>query len=1025
MTQIPNNIQPSDTEFHGQLTVLKAGFVPMDAPSEISRRRFLEAAGFSLSLAAMSGCGRAPVETALPSPILPVGTIPGRLQYYASTCAGCPSACGLLVGTRDGRPLKMEGLPEHPLSRGGLCAVGQALPIGLYDSHRLTGPLRAKQDADWATVDQEIIRALSQIKEQKTAVRFVTPTITSPTLQASIDAFLAPFEDAKHIVFDAVSSSAILDAHEQTHSARILPHYRFDRAEVVVSFGADFLGTWVSPVEFTVAWSTRRVPSEQSPKMSYHVQFESRMSLTGSNADRRVAIHPQDQGPLVARLAEKVAELAGTPHKERLASGVADSHKTTLTKLAQRLWDARGKSLVISDSQDVGLQRIVNFINHLLGNYESTLDLGQPSLQRQGNDRDVEQLVEELEAGQVGALLIADVDLLHDLAGSQTLSDAVGRVPLTVSFAPREDEFAALAKFVCPDHHALESWSDAKPTSGLVSLAQPTLQPLGKTRAVLESLALWSGRPATAYEALRTHWEEAIFPRRRAAAPAEFVDFWEQALLDGLAEVEADRVAVGEFNAGAVKPLTSHSATAQHVATDDFSLVLYSKVSMPDSRHAHNPWLHELPDPVTKVTWGNYVCISPGDASTLGLEDGDIVQVAVGDDSVQLELPVLVQAGQHDRVLAIALAYGCKGTDRFAKIGPQWFEARPTVPENEWVGKNAAPFVEFRDGTRQAMRSGVTLTKTGKRRELASTQLYHSLDVPAEVAPHGAEHRAIVERTSLAAFAKDAHAGAAEHHFDGATQLWPDDHPKSGHAWGMVIDLNKCTGCSACVVACQSENNVPVVGYDEVRRQREMHWMRIDRYYTGEGESLNVDHQPMMCQHCDNAPCETVCPVLATVHSSEGLNEQVYNRCVGTRYCANNCPYKVRRFNWFKYAHDDSLQNLVLNPEVTVRSRGVMEKCSMCVQRIEAGKIEARSQGLPVADGAIQTACQQSCPAQAIVFGDMHDPESKIYAALENPRRYRVLEELNVRPSVSYLRVVNNSVNNSDAKIHHGEAHHG
>ncbi|NOY43297.1 MAG: 4Fe-4S dicluster domain-containing protein [Planctomycetes bacterium] len=1001
MTQIPDNSRTNNADSHGQPAVLETGGVFGDESSTINRRRFLEAAGFSISLAALTGCGRAPVETALPFPIQPVGAIPGRFQDYASTCAGCPTACGLLVGTRDGRPLKMEGLPEHPLSRGGLCAVGQALPIGLYDSHRLTGPLSAGKSSEWASVDQEIIQAFSQIKEQKKAVRFVTPTITSPTLQANIDAFLAQFENAKHVVFDAISSSAILDAHEQTHGVRVLPHYLLDKAKVLISFGADFLGTWISPVEFTAAWSSRRAPTEEYPEMSYHVQIESRMSLTGSNADRRVTIAPNEQHLVLSRLAHEVASLAGKPleNSPPLEGSLAD---TEIASLARKLWEARGESLVLCDSQDKATQVAVNLINHHLEGYGKTLDVKRPSNQRQGSDRDVQQLVEELEADQVGALLVADVDLLHDLASCQTLADAVGRIPLTISFSQREDEFASLAKFVCPDHHVLESWSDAEPIGGLISLAQPTIRPLRETRAVLESLAVWSDRPTTAYEALQSHWKKTIFPRRQKEASAQFVKFWEQSLREGFVEVEAAKSVVGDFKAGEVKPL------AQQTATGDFSLILYTKVSMPDSRHSHNPWLHELPDPISKVTWGNYVCVSPSDAKELGLVDGDIVKVSAGDEGPQLELPALVQTGQHDGVLAIALAYGCKGTDRFAKIGPQWFEARPTVLENELLGKNAAAFVEFRDGAQQYLRSGVTLSKTSKRRDLATTQLYNSLEVPAEVAPHGAERRDIVQHTTLNAFAKDTHAGAVEHHFDGDTQLWPEDHPKTGHAWGMVIDLNKCTGCSACVIACQSENNVPVVGYDEVRRQREMHWMRIDRYYTGEGEDMDVDHQPMMCQHCDNAPCETVCPVLATVHSSEGLNEQVYNRCVGTRYCANNCPYKVRRFNWFKYEHDDTLQNLVLNPEVTVRSRGVMEKCSMCVQRIEAGKVEARSQGLPVADGAIQTACQQSCPANAIVFGDINDQESKIYEALENPRRYRVLEELNVRPSVSYLRVVKN-----------------
>ena len=1025
MTQTPDIIEPSKTEFHGREAVSTAGFDSMDEPSEVNRRRFLEAAGFSLSVAAMGGCGRAPVETALPYPNQPVGAIPGRLQYYASTCAGCSSACGMLVGTRDGRPLKMEGLPKHPLSGGGLCAVGQALPIGLYDSQRLTGPLLAGKSSDWATVDRGIIQALKQTQEQKKSVRFVTPTITSPTLKANIDKFLEPFDGAKHIVFDAVSSSAILDAHEQTHSSRVLPHYRFERAEVLVSFGADFLGTWISPVEFTAAWSKRRAPSEESPKMSYHVQLESRMSLTGTNADRRIAIHPRDLAPMVGRLAEKVAELAGKPHWEKLAPGADNGHEEALVDIAKRLWDARGKSLVVSDSPDVGTQRVVNYLNHLLGNYETTLDIENPSHQRQGNDAEVEKLLEELATDQVGALLVADVDLLHDLAASPSLAEAIGRVPLTVSFAPREDEFAAVAKFVCPDHHALESWGDSKPTNGLISLAQPTIRPLGKTRAMLESLAAWSGQPTTAYDALRANWEAEVFSVRTADAPGEFLTFWERTLHDGFAEIKADTTTIGEFVVDAIKPLD------QQKITDAFSLVVYNKVGMPSSRHSHNPWLHELPDPVTKVTWGNYACISPADAEKLGVENGDIVKVSAGKDGAQLELPTLVQVGQHDGVVAIALSYGSKGTNRFAKIGPQWFEARPTVSAGELLGKNAASLVEFRDGTRQASLAGITLTKTKSHRELAITQKYHSLEVPAEVAPHGGELREVIERTTLPAFAKDSHSGAAEHHFEGEEQLWPEDHEKEGHAWGMVIDLNKCTGCSACVIACQSENNVPVVGYDEVRRQREMHWMRIDRYYTGEGEERDIDHQPMMCQHCDNAPCETVCPVLATVHSDEGLNEQVYNRCVGTRYCANNCPYKVRRFNWFKYTHDDSLQNLVLNPEVTVRSRGVMEKCSMCVQRIEAGKVEARGHGMPVADGAIQTACQQSCPADAIVFGDMNDPESKIRTSLKNPRSYRVLEELNVRPAVSYLRIVKNGNENSlseekgDMKNHKGVPQHG
>ncbi len=1002
MRQTPSDTQSIDADVPSHLYAPAGQVVSADASSELSRRQFLEAAGFTISLAAIGGCGRAPVQHALPPPKLPVGMIPGQLRYYASTCAGCPASCGLLVGTRDGRPLKMEGLPEHPLSRGGLCAVGQALPIGLYDSQRLVSPLRAGQPAEWVVIDQEIAQSLAQFKGQQKMVRLVSSTVTSPTLQAGIDSFLKQFADGEHVVFDAVSCAAILDAHAATHSVRVLPHYRFERAATVVSFEADFLGTWISPVEFTAAWSTRRNPQPGMPEMSYHVQFESRMSLTGSNADRRYAIHPQEQGPLVGRLTELVAARVGAPLSARLAPAIDIDQERVLANLVERLWQTRGQSLVISDSQDTGVQRCVNYINHLLGNYDHTLELARYSRQRQGNDRDVEQLVEDLTSDRVGALLVTDVDLLHALANCDGMADAIDRIPVTISCAPRVDEFASHAKYVCPDHHALESWYDAEPIASLVSLGQPTLAPLGNTRSVLESLAAWSGQPTDVGAAIRLHWKSVVFPRRLAQATASFAEFWDNALRDGFVEVEPEPVNIREFASTSIRPLI-HPA-----ATNAFSLVLYANVGMPDARHAHNPWLQELPDPVTKITWGNCVSISSGDAERLGIQDGDVVSVSAGRDGPRLELPAFIQVGQHEGSLAIALAYGCKGTDRFAKIGPQWFQAEPTVPELGLVGVNAASFLEFRNGTLRYQRSGVTLAKTGTHRELAATQQHNSLELPADVAPFGAERREIVQFTTLAAFAKDVHAGAPEQHHASEPQLWPEDHSKTGHAWGMVIDLNKCTGCSACVIACQSENNVPVVGYDEVRRQREMHWLRIDRYYTTAFQDISVLHQPMMCQHCDNAPCETVCPVLATVHSSEGLNEQIYNRCVGTRYCANNCPFKVRRFNWFEYPRNDSLKNLVLNPEVTVRSRGVMEKCSMCVQRIEAARIVARTQGQPIADGAIQTACQQSCPANAIVFGDMNDPTSGIHAARENPRIFRVLEELNVRPSVSYLRVVRN-----------------
>ena len=994
-----NNDKNSKSLAHrdGNLEANEAADQP-SAQTAMSRRDFLQAAGFTLSLVAMSGCDRAPKVTALPFVTQPEGMVPGRTQQYASICAGCPAACGLLAGVRDGRPLKMEGMPEHPLSRGGLCGIGQALPLGLYDSHRLTQPLADGQPADWNDVDNAITQKLRDIDDNGGTIRFVTSTVTSPTLKASIDAFLGPYTDAKHVTFDAVSCSAILDAHEKTHAARVLPHFKLDSAKVIVSFGADFLGTWISPVEFTAAWQTRRVPTEDHPEMSYHVQLEGRLSLTGGNADRRYRVSPTEYGTVLNHLATKIAKRAqqSPPAGAIGSSAIADPD---IEDMANRLWRARGESVVLCDSQDVTVQILVNFINQTLGNYGRTVDIERPSRQRQGNDRDVLALVEELKAGQVSALFVAGTDLTHNLPDRAAMAEAIGKATLVVSFAERVDDFASLANFVCPDHHPLESWMDAEPISGLVSIAQPTLHPLGETRSILESLARWSGSNESAYDILRSTWNRNILPRVESQP---FQSFWDKAVHDGFVETSPAAVSASEFQAQAV------TMAEQQSPGDDYALVLYSKVGLTDSRHAHNPWLQELPDPTTKVTWDNYVCVSPATAKKLSLTDGDLVRVATREDNYSVELPALVQRGQHDAVVAIALGYGVRGTDRFSTIGPQWLESRPTVAPGERVGKNVAGFIEAHDGELHYAAGGVTLTKTGGRRDLASTQEHHTLELPRNVAPRGAKVRNIVQKTTLAEFEKNPEAGAPHMHPHPETQLWAEDHPKDLHHWGLVVDLNKCTGCSACLIACQSENNVPVVGKDEVRRQREMHWIRLDRYYSGDDDDVDVSHQPMMCHHCDNAPCETVCPVLATVHGTEGLNEQVYNRCVGTRYCANNCPYKVRRFNWFKYEREDPLQNLVLNPDVTVRTRGVMEKCSMCVQRIEEGKIAARQRDEPVADGQIQTACQQSCPAQAIVFGDMNDSESSVHHALEDPRQYRVLEEFNFRPSVAYLRVVKN-----------------
>ncbi len=973
----------------------------------LSRRGFLKAAGFSAAGVLLASCSRAPVQEAIPFLVKPEEITPGRSLYYASTCAGCSASCGVLVKSRDGRPIKLEGNAAHSLSRGGLCSVGQASILGFYDSRRLSSPLGRGQRMTWEEVDRAVGEQLAGIKKNGGAVRFLSSTITSPTIRSEIGRFLEGFADGRHVVYDALSCSAILDAHARTHGARILPRYRFERAEVIVSFDADFLGTWISPVEFAAAWRAGRDLEAKPPRFSFHAQIESRLSITGSKADQRIRLAPQDLSPAMSTLAALLAQKAGiafispAPAEPGLASALA--------ALADRLWKARRRSLVVCGSQDVATQVVCNFVNHLLGNYGATLDAERPSYQKQGDDHALQDLVAELSAGKVTALFVTGANPVAELPGGEKLAAALDRVPLVVSFSSHLDETASHALFVCPDHHPLESWGDAEPIAGIVSVTQPVIQPLGQTRSLVETLSAWSGQAQPAYALFQESWKSRIFQRQ--SKEASFQTFWDHAVHDGIVEVEPAPVSLRSFDVAAVRPISA----AAPASGSDLSLILYAKPGMLAGQHAENPWLQELPDPISKVAWDNYACLSPASAARLGLVEGDVVSLEVGGS--RLDLPIYVQPGQHDAVVAVALGYGRKGTERFASAGPQWLDGRPSVGENGLVGVNAAPALELVDGALRYVRAGARLTKTGRAHALACTQTHHTITVPDMFAEKGYERRPVVEETTYAAWQKDPSAGKVLVETE-SEDLWPEDHPYTGHRWAMAVDLNACTGCSACVVACQAENNVPVVGRDEVRRHREMHWLRIDRYYSGPGGEVDVLYEPMMCQQCGNAPCETVCPVLATVHSEEGLNQQVYNRCVGTRYCANNCPYKTRRFNWFNYPREDRFANLVLNPDVTVRSRGIMEKCSFCVQRIQEAKIEAKRTGETLADGAIQTACQQTCPTRAIVFGDLNDPSSRVAAAVANPRRFRVLEEINVRPSVSYLRIVRNRDEGNEGELH-------
>ncbi|MCB2212276.1 4Fe-4S dicluster domain-containing protein [bacterium] len=967
----------------------------------LSRRDFLAISGFSVAAAGlMTGCMRPPEEMVIPYLEQSPEMQPGQAFWYSTVCRACPAGCGALVKVRDGRPIKLEGNPDHPLSRGGLCAVGQASLLGLYDEMRFNNPLLHGKRVNWAELDAQISKSLDNLAASSGTVRVMSGSVNSPTEHTAIARFLSRFVDGKHIEYDPAPASAIPAAYEITHGIRILPQYRFDRAKVIVSFGADFLGTWISPVEFTAEYSARRDP-EAPEEFSWHGQYETVLSPTGARADKRLALKPSEQIAALAYLARQFGE-AGIP-----APSLTNELRHEMDALAHRLEKHRGESLVVCGLQDLDTQQAVSAINHHLGNEEQTVLLSSPSNQRRGNDHALAGLIEEMKAGSVDALFILEANPVYDLPDSELFAGLLQQVPLTVALTERSNETTEHMQMVAALSHPLESWSDSEPVNGLAAIQQPCIRPLGNTRSAATSFTSWNHENSSDHDLVRDRWRTMIYP---ASANGESFDsFWTQCLQNGYAPIRDESTSY--------PPWHGVRSTSQSSERKGLELVLYSKTALPEGRHSSNPMLLELPDPISKISWDNYACLPEQEARRFGVHEGDYVHLKV--KGRILTLPVHIQPGQAAGTVAVALGYGRDISARFRETGPRWLEDDVNTGPNGLVGVNAAPLLELRDGLIVTHRSSVTVKIAGGHTDLAKTQEYDWLDVPEKLTPPDGGHRDLLVEGTLGDYRHDPQHFVPHPHMEG-DDLWPEDHPYYGHHWGLAIDLGKCTGCSACVVSCQLENNVPVVGKDEVRRNRELHWLRIDRYYRKNNSSdTTASFQPVMCQQCDNAPCETVCPVLATVHSDEGLNQQVYNRCVGTRYCANNCPYKMRRFNWFNYPRGTEKERLALNPDVTVRSRGIMEKCTFCVQRIQEGKQRAKRENRPLRDGEIKPACQQSCSAGAIVFGDMNDPNSEIARLISSGRSYKMLEELNVRPSVHYLAAVRNS-DSTGKEVHHG-----
>ncbi|WNG55901.1 4Fe-4S dicluster domain-containing protein [Archangium gephyra] len=973
----PALLERSRNEFAEELPVGVAA-QPAD---QSSRRDFFKVMGLSAA-AAMVACQRAPVQKAVPFLTKPDELTPGLALWYASTCGACSAQCGVLLKTRDGRPIKVEGNAEHPVSRGGVCAVGQASVLSLYDANRSRWPSVGGTKATWASLDQTVTAGLREVAEEGRAIRLVLPWVLGPTAEAAVARFLAAFPTARTVRYDATGEvEAIAEAHRLTHGVRVVPDYRFDQSKVIASFGADFLGTWVSPVAFTRQYSAAR-DAAGTREMSRHWQLEPLMTLTGASADKRVPVAASDLVPALAGLVKRLAQKAGRVVEGLSGVPAPRMDASVLNTLAAELWAAKEKALVVCGGDEPAAQVLANLANELLGNAGITVSVSG-GLTLDAGAMGFGELLAELEAKQVGAVLFHGVNPAYTHPRGEALAGLLKDVAVTVSTSDRLDETASLVRFHAPDHTPLESWGDAEPRRGVLSLRQPVVSPLHETRGTMESLLKWAGVEQSHHDFLRARWEAEVFPRANVATG--FQAFWDEAVRQGVAAV-LPQPATTESPAFRPESVAAALAGRVVVADEGLELVLYQKVGSRDGALANNGWLQEMPDPISKATWGNYLCVAPATAAKLGISDGQVVRVSTGGKT--LAVPALVQPGTHPRALGLAMGYG---RTKVGRIGNA-------------VGENAFVLASSTNGKVRRAALGVKLEVTPETRPLALSQIHASM-----------EGRGLVREAELAEFLANPRAGnevEGGHGGGHPLSIW-SGHEYKGHKWALAVDLSACTGCSACVVSCQAENNIPIVGEDEALRQREMHWMRIDRYYEGEPDAPRVVHQPMMCQHCENAPCETVCPVLATVHSTEGLNQQVYNRCVGTRYCANNCPTKVRRFNWFDYKHDEPLERLVLNPDVVVRTRGVMEKCSLCVQRIHEGKAEAKREGRELRDGDIRTACQQSCPARAIHFGDINDPNSDVAKLAKSGRAYRLLEEINIGPAVTYLTKVRNTGNGS------------
>ena len=971
--------------------------------SSTTRRDFLKYVGFSTAAATLAAC-EGPVHKSIPYVVQPEQIIPGVADFYATTMFDGFDFANLLVKTREGRPIKIE---NNTIAGAKFAANARvhASVLSLYDSMRLKNPKIAAKNATWSEVDAKIKVSLADAKAKGGQVVLLTNTLASPSTEKLVAEFIAKNPNAKHVIYDAISESASLDAFESVYGERALADYDFSKANTIVSVGADFLGDWQGG-SYDTGYAKGRIP--QNGKMSKHIQLESNMTLSGASADKRVAMSTANQKQALVQLYNVITSSA-------VPSSLAKEYGAEVAKAAQQLKAAGSKGVLVSGIQDKNAQLLVIAINQVLAS-EAFVTSGTRQI-RKGSNEKVAQLVADMNAGSVHTIIMSGVNPVYTLANSAAFVSGLKKTKLSVAFSIKEDETASITTIAAAVPHYLESWNDHILTKGTYSLAQPTIRPLFNTKQFQDALLSLNGTSGSYYDYLKSN-----------ATNFSSGTTWNKVVHDGVIVngVVASSGGTADYS-GAANELAKSKPAA------GLELNLYAKTGLGDGQQANNPWLQEFPDPITRVSWDNYLTISKADADRLKLSNeyvangglnGSYATVTVG--QTKMKVPVIIQPGQAVGTVGLAFGYGKKAA----------------LKEEMQIGVNAYSLYTSFNNVQSAQ-----VVLTDGEHEFASVQSQRTLMGRGD----------IVKETTLTIFnSQDSKEWnevpmvSLDHEEVEATKvdLWESFDRSVGHHFNLSVDLNACTGCGACVIACHAENNVPVVGKDEVRRSRDMHWLRIDRYYSSEltfaaddtkkeefdgltgkkgslsgfGELENpndnpqVVFQPVMCQHCNHAPCETVCPVAATSHSRQGQNHMAYNRCVGTRYCANNCPYKVRRFNWFLYSNNDEfdynmnddLGRMVLNPDVNVRSRGVMEKCSMCIQMTQKTILDAKRDGRAIKDGEFQTACSNACTTGAMIFGDVNDTESTVAKLAKDDRMYHLLESVGTKPNVVYQVKVRN-----------------